>query len=271
MGCHIVQYFSRHTQRPSFHHLRKSRSSLKPHYITKSPKATPSLTEASKKRASFMAQTFPKFLELPTEIRLKIYFQVLVMDKPILPTEVQPLGILQTCRLVYSEASEETYYQHNTFIIGDPMVKDDQWLAHIGDERRQMIRRVGFRDRPQKYLAQEVFDMLSQCSRLSLTMEITMAQLGQYLDDGNMDNFQGVPRVTSEYLCDGHQKESQQGLWEGWFEKLQEVKDHLESICAPSCPFHINKARLGPESAVHLRITHCCRRKHCCDPRVFPD
>ena len=193
------------------------------------------------------------------------------MDKPIFPKDVEPLGILQTCRLVHNEASEKTYYQQNTLIVGDPVAKEDRWLARIGDQRRQMIRRVEFVDGPEEYLGLEMFDMLSQCSRLNLTMEISMAQLAQYLDNGNMANFHGVPKVTIEYLCKGGQDKRQGEYWDMWVGKLQEVKDHLESICAPSCLFHANKARLGPESVVHLRIAHCCRGEHCCEPESFWD
>ncbi len=216
-----------------------------------------------------MAQTFPKFLELPAEIRLKIYFHVLVMDDPIPPNEVQPLGILRACRLVYKEASEKTYYQHNTFIVGDSVAKEAQWLARIGDKRRQMIRRVEIRDAPKKDLNLKIFDLLSQCSKLSLTMEIPMLPLAQYLQKGNMANFHGVPQVTIELLCKARETEGQRALWDYWLKELEDVKDHLESICAPTCLFHVNKARLGPESAVHLRITHCCRQEHCCNHGFF--
>ena len=216
-----------------------------------------------------MAQTFPKFLELPAEIRLKIYFHILVMDNPILPNEIQPLGILRTCRLVYKEASEKTYYQHNTFIVGDSVAKEARWLARIGNERRQMIRRVEIRDAPKKNLNLKIFDLLSQCSRLSLTMEIPMRPLTQYLQRGNMVNFHGVPKVTIEQLCKARETEGQRVLWDYWLGELEDVKAHLESSCAPTCLFHVNKARLGPESAVHLRITHCCRQGHCCDPEWF--
>lgn len=216
-----------------------------------------------------MAQTFPKFLELPAEIRLKIYYHALVMDKPILPNEVQPLGILRTCRLVYKEASEKTYYQHNTFIVGDSVPKETKWLARIGDKRRQMIRKVEVRDAPKKSLGLKIFNLLSQCSNLSLTMEIPMRPLALYLQEGNMANFHGVPKVTIEVLCKDRETKFQRALWNYWLEELEEVKAHMESICAPTCLFHVNKARLGPESAVHLRITHCCRQEHCCHDSFF--
>ena len=218
-----------------------------------------------------MAQTFHKFLELPAEIRLKIYSHILVMDNPILPDEIQPLGILRTCRLVYREASEKTYYQHNTFLVGDSVTKEAQWLARIGDKRRQMIRRVEIRDAPKKDLDLEIFDLLSQCSNLSLTMEIPMLPLAQYFQEGDMANFHGVPKVTTELLCKARKTKGQRALWDYWLGQLQDVTDHLESICTPTCLFHVNKARLGPESAVHLRITHCCRQGHCCDPEWFCD
>ena len=254
-----------------------------------------------------MVQTFPKFWELPAEIRLKIYHHVLVMDKPILPKEVQPLELLQTCRLVYKEASEETYYQHNPFIVGHSVGEEIKWLDRIGDKRRQMIRKMEVRDVPGKALGLKMFDLLSQCSRLSLTMEIPAKPLAQYLDDGKLVHIHGVSEVTIEHLCKDRQTEGctwhqtedqkegqtkgetesqterqirrqkaqQQLLWEYWLEELEEVKAHLESSCVrlggPTCLFHVNKARLGPESAVHLRVTHCCRQKHCCDPEWFND
>ena len=230
------------------------------------------------------------------------------MDRPILPKEVQPLELLRTCRLVYKEASEETYYQHNTFIVGHSVREELKWLDRIGDKRRQMIRKVEVRDAPGKALGLKMFDLLSQCSRLSLTMEIPAKPLAQYLDDGKLVHMHGVSKVTIEHLCKdrqtegctGHQTEDQkegqpkgetenqterqirrqkaqqQLLWEYWLEELEEVKAHLESSCvglsaSTKCLFHVNKARLGPESAVHLRITHCCRQKHCCDPEWLND
>lgn len=212
-----------------------------------------------------MAQTFPKFLELPAELRLKIYFHILVVDIPILPTYVQPLRILRASRRVYNEASDEPYYQYNTFIIGGSGRDEQRWLAHIGAERRQMIRRVAFRDGPEKYISRRMFALLGQCSRLSLTIETPMAPLAQSFRNGNMANFLGVAEVTIEHLCESYKKESKQGLWDDWLEELEDVKAHLESIHAPTCRYHIDKDRLGPESAVHLRITHCCRKGHCCD------
>ena len=244
-----------------------------------------------------MARTFPKFLELPAEIRLKIHFYIMVKDDPIVPKDVQPLGILRTCRLMYQEASEETYYQHNTFILGRCVPEETKWLARIGAKRRQMIRKVEVRDARRKALGIKTFNLLSQCSKLSLTMETPVKPLAQYLYDGNLAHFHGVSIVTIEHLCKGRQTEGCTGqqtedqkegqiegqtdgqteeqtegqterqrlLWEYWLEELEKIKAHLESSCAPTCLFHVNKARLGPESAVHLRITHCCRKKHCCD------
>lgn len=193
----------------------------------------------------------------------------MVRDAPILPKEVQPLEILQTCRQVYMEASEKTYYQYNTFILGDSVPKETKWLARIGDKRRQMIRKVEVRDAPKKALGLKIFDLLSQCSRLSLTMEISMRSLVGYLEDGKMAHFHGVPKVTTEVLCISHETESQKVLWNYWLRELESVKAHLESSCAPTCLFHVNKARLGAESAVHLRITHCCPYEHCCHSPLF--
>ena len=284
------------------------------HLASPSPQGrTPSVTEAFRMRSSLTPQTFPKFWELPAEIRLKIYYHVLVMDKPILPTEVQPLKLLQTCHLVYNEASEEPYYQYNTFIVGHSVREEIKWLDRIGAKRRQMIRKVEVLDAPGKTLGLKMFDLLSQCSGLSLTMEISARSLAQYFDAGRLTHLHGVSKVTIEHLCKDHQtkscigqetedqkegqtqgetesrtkgqtkgetesqterqirrqKEQQQSLWEYWVEVLEEVKGYLESSCAPTCLFHVNKDRLGPESSVHLRITHCCRQKHCCDPEWF--
>ena len=213
-----------------------------------------------------MAQTFPKFLELPAELRLKIYFHVLVMNIPILPTQVQPLRILRASRQVYNEASEEPYYQYNTFLLGESGRNEERWLAHIGAKRRQMIRRVEFQDGPNKYISRRMFGLLGQCSKLNLTIETPMAPLVRSFHDENMAYFLGVARVTIEHLCESRAKESNQALWNAWLAELEEVKAHLESIHAPACHFHADKDRLGPESAVHLRITHCCRQGHCCDP-----
>ena len=284
------------------------------HLASPSPQGrTPSVDEAFRMRSSLTLRTFPKFWELPVEIRLKIYYHVLVMDKPILPTEVQPLELLQTCHLVYNEASEEPYYQYNTFIVGHSVREEIKWLDRIGAKRRQMIRKVELRDAPGKALGLKMFDLLSQCSGLSLTMEISARSLAQYFDAGKLTHLHGVSEVTIDYLCKDRQtkscigqetedekedqtkvetesqtegqtkgetesqterqirrqKEQQQSLWEYWVEVLEEVKGHLESSCAPTCLFHVNKDRLGPESSVHLRITHCCRQKHCCDPEWF--
>ena len=219
----------------------------------------------SQKGHSSMAQTFPKFLELPAELRLKIYFHILVADSPILPTEVQPLSILRASCRVYKEASDEPYYQHNTFILGESGRDEKQWLTRIGAKRRQMIRKVEFQDGPNKYISRKMFTLLGQCSKLNLTMETPMAPLVRSFHDGNMDYFLGVAKVTIEHLCESREKESTQALWGAWLEELEEVKAHLESIHPPACHFHANKDRLGPQSAVHLRITHCCRQEHCCD------
>ena len=211
-----------------------------------------------------MAQTFPKFMELPAELRLKIYFQVLVVDIPILPTQVQPLRILQACRRVYNEASEEPYYQHNTFLLGESGRNEEQWLARIGAKRRRMIRKVEFHDGHRRFISRRMFALLGQCSKLNLTIVIPMARLSQWFRDGNMGNFIGVGKVTIEHSCWSHQDESRQRLWNDWLPELEDVKEHLESNHAPACAFHANKDRLGPESAVHLQITHCCGTQHCC-------
>ena len=213
-----------------------------------------------------MAQTFPKFLELPAELRLKIYFHVLVVDIPILPTQVQPLRILRACRRVYNEASEEPYYQHNTFLLGESGRNEEQWLARIGAKRRRMIRKVEFYDGHRRSISRRMFALLGQCSKLNLTIVTPMARLSQSFREGNMANFIGVAKVTIEHSCWSHQVESRQGLWNDWLPELEDVKEHLESIHAPACAFHANKDRLGPESAVYLQITHCCGRRHCCKP-----
>ena len=211
-----------------------------------------------------MAQTFPKFLELPAELRLKIYFHVLVVDIPILPIQVQPLKILRASRQVYKEASEEPYYRHNTFLLSESGRNEEQWLARIGAKRRQMIRKVEFHDGSTRSISRNMFALLSQCSKLNLTIATPMAPLAQSFRNGNMANFIGVAKVTIEHSCRSREDASMRGLWEEWLPELEEVKAHLESIHAPRCHFHADKDRLGPESAVHLRITHCCRQRHCC-------
>ena len=211
-----------------------------------------------------MAQTFPKFLELPAELRLKIYFHVLVVDIPILPTQVQPLGILRASRGVHNEASEEPYYQHNTFLLSESGKNEEQWLARIGDKRRQMIRRVEFHDGRTRSISRKMFALLGQCSKLHLTIETPFEPLVRSFHNGNMANFIGDAKVTIEHSCRSREDVSKRGLWEDWLPELEEVKAHLESIHAPACRFHADKDRLGPESAVHLRITHCCRQMHCC-------
>lgn len=213
-----------------------------------------------------MAQTFPKFLELPAELRLKIYFHVLVVNIPILPTQTQPLRILQASRQVYNEASEEPYYQYNTFLLGESGRNEERWLAHMGAKRRQLIRRVEYQDGPQKSISRRMFALLGQCSKLSLTIETPMEPLAQLFHNGNMANFLGVAEVTIEHLCKNRETDMQRALWDAWQKELKKVEAHLESIHAPACHFHADKDRLGPESVVHLRITHCCRQAHCCDP-----
>ena len=202
---------------------------------------------------------FP-FLQLPGELRQCIYEHVLIHEKPIDRQDPIDLALLQTCRQIYRE-SWQVYYKCNLFMLGERS-NDQKWLQCIGGERRQSIRRTEFSSARGGDLNYPVFNLLSQCSNLSLSLKTSISQLSGFLYHGHLDNLHGIPNVTFTELrkdCMKHRTPTWPLSWDRHIDLPGNLMDHLKSRCLGTCQYHADKAKPGINFAVHVEVGDCCQ------------
>ena len=206
-------------------------------------------------------------LRLPAELRNMIYYYALTEEEPMSYKDPLGLAILRTNHQIYNEASH-IYHESNTFIIGDDRSDDENWLQRIIREPRQRIKFIYAGDSIFGLLP--MFELLSQCSNLSLTMELPMSILWRLFGAGYLNKLHGFSNITCTRLCKGKRTPIQVDWWNLWQSDLQKVLDHFGSSCPDPYAFHANKSKLNNKSVVRLYLTHCCSTAHCCTLVDYP-
>ena len=217
--------------------------------------------EVTSSPAKSKAQPPSPLLQLPGEVRNQIYYLVLTESEPI--SYKVPLGpaLLRTNRQIRNEA-RHIYYECNTFVIGEDPSNDEKWLQRMSRERKQNIKYIY--KRGTSLMIPPIFDLLSQFWNLSLVMELPMAKLYDISSRGHLKDLHGFSGTIVTKSCQHEGTWFHSAIWELWDKKLQQVLDHLQDSCSEPCKSHADMERSGCKSVLHLRLTHCCSRAHCC-------
>ena len=206
-------------------------------------------------------------LRLPAKLRNTVYYYALTKEEPISYKDPLGLPLLRTNPQIYNEA-RHVYPESNDFIIGDDRSDDKKWLKRISREPSQRIKYITAGDSILGLLP--MFNLLSQRSNVSLTIELPLSILWRLFWTGYLRNLHGFSNITCERSCKGKRTPIQVDYWNLWHRDLQKVLDYLCSSCPDPCPFHANRAKLGSKSVVHLHLTHCCSMAHCCTLEDYP-
>ena len=229
--------------------------------------ANESLVETREQGQSSMEteeQSQFSLLQLPGELRNKIYEYALTEKDPI--SYKNPLGvaILRTNRQIHGEA-KNIYHRANTFVIGDDFSEDERWLQRIRRESTQKIKYIHAGDGMDiSRRLWSTFDLLAECSNLNLTMELPLNVLRRLFLLGYLKNLHGFSSITTTRTCTGERTTKQVHWWDLWQGDLREIQDHLVSSCPETCTLHADRERVDSNCVVHLDLVHCCSEAHCC-------
>ena len=218
-----------------------------------------------------------RFVDLPAEIRNKIYRYILVYShQPIGLSRSYPrpsakdLAILFTNRFIYSEAMP-IFYSSNAFIITGSR-KEHAWLRRMRSEGRNELRNITYEVSPEGYKHDySVYNALSLCSNVHLTLKASPRFLSTAALHGDLRNMHGFAAVTSDVLPDESDKcwTHQQGVSK--MEKLlqrdrmQRVKDLLQQFqkpCVGKCRVHKGREGTHTQATLHLSFQETCF--YCC-------
>ena len=217
--------------------------------------------------------TFFRFVDLPAEIRNKIYRYILVhshqpirLARAYLRPSAKTLAILFTNNFIYSEAMP-IFYSNNAFIITGSR-KEHAWLRRMRPEGRNELRKITYEVSPVGYKHDySVFNALSLCSHVHLTLKVQPRRLATLQLDGNLMNMHGFATVTSDVLpneldiCRRHQlgTSAMERLLQR--DRMQRVKDILQQFqkpCAGKCRVHKGREGTHTQATIHLSFVETC-------------
>ena len=217
--------------------------------------------------------TFFRFVDLPAEIRNKIYRYILVhshqpirLARDYLRPSARTLAILFTNNFIYSEAMP-VFYSNNAFIITGSR-KEHAWLRRMRPEGRNELRKITYEVSPVGYKHDySVFNALSLCSHVHLTLKVQLRRLATLSLDGNLMNMHGFATVTSDVLpneldiCRRHQlgTSAMERLLQR--DRMQRVKDVLQQFqepCVGKCRVHKGREGTHTQATIHLSFGQTC-------------
>ena len=217
--------------------------------------------------------TFFRLVDLPAEIRNKIYRYILVhshqpirLSRAYLRPSAKTLAILFTNSFIYSEAMP-IFYSNNAFIITGSR-KEHAWLRRMRPEGRNELRKITYEVSPVGYKHDySVFNALSLCSHVHLTLKVQPRRLATLQLDGNLTNMHGFATVTSDVLpheldiCRRHQlgTSAMERLLQR--DRMQRVKDILQQFqkpCAGKCRVHKGREGTHTQATIHLSFVETC-------------
>ena len=198
-------------------------------------------------------------MQLPAELRLQIYGHLLIEEEPIRHQDPMNPGILQACRQNFHEATH-IFYESNKFIMGGD--KDDYlWLKFFGHERRQYLRQLNLsiKDWYNPDWERGLFSLLSQCSGLSLTIQLAMVHLWDFYETRTLKSFHGIVKSSVSPLPEVGITISLrfQNFPKGRYPKIKADLEHqFHSPCPEGCEHHAPwlKAAPGPNFKLCIEI-----------------
>lgn len=215
-----------------------------------------------------------RFVDLPAEIRNRIYRYVLVhRDQPIrlslnyMRPSAKALAILLTNHFIYAEAMP-VFHSNNAFIIRGSR-KEHTWLRRMRPEGRNELREITYEVNAERYTQDySVFNALSLCSRVHLTLKVRLRHLATASRLGSLKNMHGFAAVTSDVLPDGLDECHRHTVREGNMEMMEQrdriiqcIKALLQQFqepCPGKCRVHKGREGTHTQATIHLSFEEKC-------------
>ena len=217
-----------------------------------------------------------RFVDLPAEIRNKIYRYILVhsqpirLDTPFLRPSARSLAILFTNNFIYSEAMP-VFYSKNAFIIKGSR-KEHAWLRRMRPEGRNELRKITYQVSAARYNHESsVYNALSLCSHVHLTLKAKPRYLVTALMEGTLANMHGFAAATSDVLpneldiCGRHQMgvgAMEELLQRDRMQRVKALLQQFQEPCGGKCRVHRGREGTHTQATIHLSFKETCF--YCC-------
>ena len=247
---------------------------MDPHPLEVSVQSTAPPDES--KNTEQTASTPFRFVDLPAEIRNKIYRYILVHSEPIrlatsyLRPSAETLAILFTNTLIYSEAMPVFYSKNAFFIKGSR--KEHVWLRRMRPEGRNELRQITYQVSAERYKHDySVFNALSLCSNVHLTLKAKPRYLVTAALEGSLGNMHGFAAATSDVLpneldiCSRHQLgvgAMEEMLQRDRMRRVKALLQHFQEPCGGKCRVHRGREGTHTQATIHLSFEETCF--YCC-------
>lgn len=214
-----------------------------------------------------------RFVDLPAEIRNKIYRYILVhshqpirLSRSYLRPSAKTLAILFTNRFIYSEAMP-IFYSNNAFIITGSR-KEHTWLRRMRSEGRNELRNITYEVNPGGFKHDySVYNALSLCSNVHLTLKAIPRCLSTASLHGDLRNMHGFAAVTSDVLpdesdkCPRHQLvvlETERMLQRDRMRRVKALLQQFQQPCVGKCRVHKGREGTHTQATIHLSFQETC-------------
>ena len=228
--------------------------------------------DQSKKPEQTVSTSF-RFVDLPAEIRNKIYRYILVHShQPIrlalsyLRPSAATFAILLTNKLIYSEAMP-IFYSNNAFIITGSR-KEHTWLRRMRPEGRNELRKITYQVSAERYNHDySVYNALSLCSKVHLTLKVKPRHLATASLHGSLRNMHGFAAVTSDVLpteldiCRRHPlgiSYIDRMLQQDRVQRVKALLQQFQEPCTGKCRVHKGREGSHTQATIHLSFEEKC-------------
>ena len=217
------------------------------------------------------------FVNLPAEIRNKVYRYVLVQEtQPVRPVRswcspaLSGLAILSTNRLIYSEAMPILLSENNFRMTGSR--KEHTWLRRMRPEGRRELRRVSLHVSSATSLHDaSLYNALSLCSRVHLTLDVRPSRLVEVSQEkkSSLRYMHGFAAATSDALpketdfCMIHQRQVI-GIPETRAKLLECMRSYelllqqFRAPCIGGCRVHKGREGTHTQATIHISFQETC-------------
>ena len=217
-----------------------------------------------------------RFLDLPTEIRIQIYRNILykhgqnvVLSRNYYKSGsgLVDLAIVFVSRLTYSEAMP-LFLSENHFLISGTQW-EHKWLRRMRPEGRSELRNVTYRALPHVWRHHYYFfNTLSLCSQMHLTFELSQGDLPFWALESkkSLRNMHGFAGATSGAMlketdfCKYHRRYgvASKDVTPRYAKNVEDLLQHFRAPCIGKCRFHKGREGTHTQSTIHLAIHQRC-------------
>ena len=213
-----------------------------------------------------------RFVDLPAEIRNKIYRYLLVQSpQPVRLTKprLSPVykAVIHTNRLMYSEAMP-IFLSKNAFVISGTRT-EHTWLRRMRPEGRSELRNITLEIGSSTYNHDcSVFNALSLCPNVHLTLKVHPGRLSRASLEGSLRNMHGFAAVTSDALpketdlCARHQRDGAAGwevmLKQDHVQRFEDILQQFRAPCVGKCRVHKGREGAHTQATIHVSFRQPC-------------